>query len=523
MITTEALITSDAAFDIETATPCQIAACRILDGLPLGELAADPDVIKLVGGVDALSRLPSEQGQQPQEVVFLAAVRSLKTMMACAAAIRMTQTVDLRGLKVGETPRVSIVSVKLDNSNVAFRILSATIDATVLRELRIGEPTNDTLVLRHPSGRPIEICCVAGAKAGSGLVSRWSAGVIFDEAPRMVGAEDGVVNLDDARSAVLGRLLPGAQALYIGSPWAPFGPVYDMVQEFWRAPNSSVVVLRGTGPMLNPYWWTEDRCARLEQQDPIAYRTDVLGEFADPETALFSSDILTRQTREGPVELEYDWHNTYVAAIDPATRGNAWTLIVATCVKRGEHMTKKTVVLARQWIGSRLAPLSPEAVFGEIAEILAPYQVVIVKSDQWAADALRDIARRVGLTLIFEDITAAKKLELYEGLRVGLEQGDVELAPVPLLREDLIRVRKRLTPTGFTIVLPTTGDGRHADYASALTLAVSQAIAAPADEPLPSDEQSTMKREKLAEVQKLNRAAWQKSPMREMRKRMGLN
>jgi hypothetical protein len=49
----------------------------------------------------------------------------------------------------------------------------------------------------------------------------------------MAGQEDGVVNLDDARSAVLGRILPGSQLLYIGSPWAPFGPVYSMVQEFW--------------------------------------------------------------------------------------------------------------------------------------------------------------------------------------------------------------------------------------------------------------------------------------------------
>jgi hypothetical protein len=42
-----------------------------------------------------------------------------------------------------------------------------------------------------------------------------------------------VVNLDHQRSSVLGRLLPNAQALYIGSPWAPFGPVYDAVTEHW--------------------------------------------------------------------------------------------------------------------------------------------------------------------------------------------------------------------------------------------------------------------------------------------------
>ena len=81
--------------------------------------------------------------------------------------------------------------------------------ASRTRGLLLEPPSNRTVLVRHPSGRPIEIACVAGARAGGAVVARWSAGAIFDEFPRMLGGSEGVVNFDDARRAVLGRLLPG--------------------------------------------------------------------------------------------------------------------------------------------------------------------------------------------------------------------------------------------------------------------------------------------------------------------------
>ncbi len=320
MILTEQLLTSPAGFGIATATPAQRATCRILDGAPLADLAAHPDVLALVGGPEGLARLELLDAP-PVELVFLAAIRSAKTIIACAAALRMTQTVDVSRLGPGEVPRVSLVSLRLDTSAVAYRLLSETIRASrILSRLLVGEPTTEAITIRHPSGRPIEIACVAGAKAGAGLVARWSAGVVFDEAPRMSGADDSVVNLEHARSAILGRLLPGAQALYIGSPWAPHGPVYELVQEHWRKPSSGMVVIRGTGPMLNPTWWTPARCAALQDRDPTAYTTDVLGEFADPESGLLSPISVRSNTRQGPLELAPEPGAVYAAAVDPTQR-----------------------------------------------------------------------------------------------------------------------------------------------------------------------------------------------------------
>src|SRR5690606_10672715 len=112
---------------------------------------------------------------------------------------------------------------------------------------------------------------------------------------------------------ILGRLLPGAQALYIGSPWAPFGTVFDLVGEFWERPSRSLVVLRGTGPMLNPIWWTPERCEQLREADPVAYQTDVEGEFASAESGLFDPETVKSHSRLEPSELPYDHGATYTA------------------------------------------------------------------------------------------------------------------------------------------------------------------------------------------------------------------
>lgn len=481
-LTTERLLCGADAFGLTTATACQRAACRILDGLPVAELAADPDVSRLAGGQAALEQLPRIP---PRELVLLAAIRSAKTMLACAAAVRMSQSVDVSGLKPGEVPRVSIVSLKLDNSAVAKSILSNTLsESPLLRDLVIGE-TAECVTLRHPTGRPVEVAIVAGSKAGKGLVSRWAAGVVFDEAPRMSGQEDGVVNLDDARSAVLGRLLPGAQILYVGSPWAAFGPIFDLVQAHEGKPSEAMVILRGSGPMLNPVWWNEKRIAEVLEADPTgAYVTDVLADFAAPEAGLLNPLELKSCTRAVPLHLESDGTASYTAACDPSegsVSGNAWTLVIirtesalATPSRR-----KVRVALTKQYRGQDV-----DDIWKDIAQECRRYRCSVAYSDKYAAAASVALARRHGLLLEPTAWTTQEKFDAYSNLASLVRTGAIELSPDEVLRRDLLSVRKKRTQAGWTITLPLSRDGRHADYAPALTLAVSKAGIPNSDKPV---------------------------------------
>jgi hypothetical protein len=467
----ESLLTSPLAFGLTTASPLQRAACRIIDGEDLAELAEHPDVLSAIG------RVPPGLCA-PLEVVLLSAIRCAKSLLAAAAAVRLSQRVDISALRQGEVARISIVSLDKDKAGVVFddHLLASLRRSPLLRLLLVGEPTADSLYLRHPSGAPIEVSVRAGKRAGGDLVSRWSAGVIFDEAPRMMGSSDGVVNLDDARKSVLGRLLPGAALLYPGSPWAPFGPVYEMVQEHEGRPSAECAIVRGTGPQMNPVWWTPTRCEELRANDADAYATDVEARFLSPEENLFADTLLQSCARKDETDLPYNPRAAYWAAMDPATRGNAWTLVIATRVGR-----KRVIACVRQWIGSSAAPLSPKTVLRDIAHVLYSYGLDAVQSDQYYVDANRDLARDMTtedgpkgkpmpVRIIQSSLTEQEKAAAYLDMRAKMAEGQIELHGDRVFLEDLRRAKRRVTQRGITIDLPTTQDGRHCDYAPATML-----------------------------------------------------
>jgi hypothetical protein len=515
-LTLERLLTSPAAFGLATATPVQRAICRALDGIPLAELADDEDVRAAFGDVAALPTFT-----RPREVHILAAIRSAKSLIAAASIVRASQVVDLSNLGDGDVVRISVVSIRLDNTRAVLSHLLGNLQAKpLLRGLLLNpdEATETYLELRHPSGRPIEVVPVPLDRAGGSITSFWSAGIVADEEPRMLGAEDGTKNWDHARDAGMGRLLPNAQWLGIGSPWAPMGPIYDLVQEHFGKPSADLVIARATGPVMNPVWWTPKRCAALQRSSPTAYRTDVLCEFSDPETSLLSSDEVKAATRESPAELTRVHGARYVAAIDPATRGNSFGLAIVQVApavaaparprprppvssagddeggggawisrsRRPAPIVDETpperaahrVALVHQWTGAKGAPLSVEKTLAEVGTLLRRFGLTEAFTDQWSADPLKELAKRVaGITLTERVTTAASKFEMLDGMRLLIASEGVELPPDPVLRRDLISLRRRVTQAGVQIVAGRSADGRHADMASCLALALAEAQA----------------------------------------------
>lgn len=460
----EALLTHPMGFGLTTATPLQRQICRLLDGA--ANLDPDePTIREAAGDVRELV------GIRPREVTMVASVRSAKTMIAAAHAIRSTQTANLDGMGPGEIGRYPIMSLDLDLADVAHQHIVGTIQASpVLRNLLVGPPSADTVQLWHPSGRVCEIVTVAGKRAGASLIARWVIGAFIDEAPRMAAEGDAVVNFDESRRVLLGRLRPGATFVAGGSPWAPFGPIFDQVNARWKRPTRDLVVIRAPGWRMNPAYWTPQRIEDLKRADPDAYRVDCAAEFAAPESALIAPDVLTHATRERG-DLEPDPMRSYVAAMDAGTRGNAWTFAIVS-----RHGDKRRVDVVRQWVGSKNAPLSATDTLREISELARRYNVATVWCDQWSADPLAELAVQVGLVLLPRMTPAKARWEQGQALRNELLEGKLEMHPDPVLREDLLRVRRTVTAQGARLDLPTAGDGRHCDYVPAVLLALAQYV-----------------------------------------------
>lgn len=482
----EDLLTAPDGFGLVTASNLQRAICRVIDPHPLAELWEDEEVQKAFGGVHP--PLPKEM--MLRILLILSGIRSGKTLIVAAATVWATQALDLSTplmktmMKPGDIPRVSIVSLGTDVSKPAFNhIVNSMRASRRLRRMWVSEPTADSVTLRHPTGREIEIKVVAGARAGGTLVSRWSAGVIFDEAPRMVGEEEGVINLDHALAATKFRMLPGCLIFMIGSPFQPFGPVYDMFTEYFGAPDKGIVVIKAPAPSMNPVLWTPSVIAKAREDDPQTARTDIDADFQDPETTLFSSVSIASHTRAEPAVLPPNPLHEYSAGMDPATRGNSWTLVVGT---KDENEVAK-VALAVQWTGSKVDPLSPKTVMREVAEYLKPYNCYSIATDQWSSDAIRDFGHDVGLSVYVDNVSPAETVRRYSALAQRLDAGFIELPPNRVFLNDLNGVKKRASRGGVTIVLPRTSDSRHGDYAPSFMLAFSRYLAAPMPEP-PEDE-----------------------------------
>lgn len=467
-------------FNLQTATPLQRAVCRAVDGLPLGSLWATHDVAAAFGGVQPNGR--------PVELDLLSGIRAGKSLLVAALAVHWSQTCDVSRLGPGEVARVSVVSLKVDLANVVFNHIVGNLQAQPkLRALLVEQPGTDSVLLRHPSGKHVEIKVVAGTRAGASLVARWSAGCIFDEFTRMLGSEDGVVNYEDSRAAVLARLLPGAQIASIGSPWASTGPAYTRFLEHWGKQGvGQVTVVKAPGWAMNPVFWTPERCQKLKESNPDVYRTDCAAEFSSAEDAYYTAEEVARCMRPaGPPQVARQGAD-YFAAMDPASRGNGWTLALAH--RDGNRLV---VDLACEWRGSQSEPLDPGAVLGEIKALLGHYGVRSVFSDQVMGDALRSLGRREGLHIVQVQSPQSKRVKGYANLKTLLSAGQIELPCVAGLREDLLRVRRRVTPAGFSPHLPETADGRHCDYVPTLVLVASRHLG---EVRLPSDDSVDAKR-----------------------------
>lgn len=462
----ESLLTHPEGFGLVGASVPQRAICRVMTGVPLGEYSTHPDVVAMLGGRAAVDALPV--GRAPDMCLLGAAVRCAKSTIVAAKAVRNAYLGDCSGLAPGEIPRVPIVSVDLDKAQETFsKITGAVLNSPRLRALLVKEPTKDSILIRNKSGRAVEIKMAAGSVAGRTLVSRWLLGIIFDEAPRMQGQEDGVINLDDALSAVMARMRPGAQIDLVGSLWAPRGKVFELITHRFGKPGTDLVVMVANGPQLRPDLYTPEYCERIRKADDRAYEADVMSHFADPETVLIPSIEITAATRADQ-GLRPTPFQSYVAVIDPATRGNGWTLVVIGTKPQGGF----ELVLAREWIGSRAEPLKGSRVLPEIDAALAPYGVTIVDTDQAGFDHLSDIAELVNVSFELrlatrDDDLACKRLPLL------FTEHRMTIPDVTQLRADLIALKRRPKQGGGSApVLPKTADGRHCDYGAAVLLAM---------------------------------------------------
>lgn len=460
MLTIEDLF-AGAGFADQPASPLQLAICRAAVGQPLGNVLSREELDRYFGTADVPAAVP-------QLVVLVAGVRGGKTFLAACAAIAGCLRADCSRLKRYEVPRFAIIAPRTDVAGATFAILLGIIrNSPVLARMVEGEPTTDTIVLRRPDGIRVEIVVVAASSGGVTVRNRWMTGAVLEEVAQF-GAEatGAAVNAEEILRAAQTRLLPGAQAWLISSPYGPQGLLHALWKRHFGKPGAVLVVHAPTRAM-NPSFpqATIDAIAR---DNPDVAAREYMAEWVDADSAYFESALVDAATRAEPLILPPGAHGGIGAGTDAGTRGNAWTLALAW-----KDRSRTIVGGCWQWTGSKASPLSPKAVWSDIATICRRYLVNVIAADGWSFDANRDFARAEGLQLV--EARSADRDSRYQALRALLASGSLELPPDPVVRSDLLGVRKVATSSSVKIVLPRTADGRHCDHAPAIAIAIERA------------------------------------------------
>ena len=198
----------------------------------------------------------------------------------------------------------------------------------------------------------------------------------------------------------------GGKLVIISSPYGQSGALWELHVRHFAKDDSTTLVWQATAPEMNPTL-PADYLARMAEDDPEAYRSEVLGEFRAGVAQCFDPEALEAVVLRGERERLPEPGVRCEAGCDAAsgTGSDAFAVAVA-------HRTPDGTALldaVRAW----RPPFSPESVIAEAAAFLHTYRAFEVEGDAYAPGFVEDGFRRHGVRYVRADRTrSAFYLEL---------------------------------------------------------------------------------------------------------------
>lgn len=371
----------------------------------------------------------------------------------------------------GDTGVVAVISTRREEAGERLTTIKAILDALNVAYSPWGE--YGIRLAHRPVGFRVYTASVAGVSGFTGIF------VFADEVAKWKDNDTGQNPATEVLKSVRPTMATQRNARIVLSS-SPVGK-WDAHYDAYEAGETKLqIVAHAPTWVANPSV-TEEETHELEPDLPTWEREYAAIPQAEIAESLFTDAELDAATRPGLASLPKEPGVSYAAAMDPATSGNAWTLVIGATryVDADFSILKKSIVHSHEWRGSQREPLSPRAVFREMKPMLQEYGVDVVFSDQASGQALRDIADEFDITLVIDPWTQNNKIQAYKDLQTYVRTEQVELPPVPKLRQDLLGVRRKVNRNGIVIELLKTPDGRHCDFAPSIAKVFSLPLSNP--------------------------------------------
>lgn len=398
----------------------------------------------------------------------------------------------------GDTGVGAIISTRLDEAAQRLATIQSILDALGVSYRPWGAGVMGIRVAGKRVGFRVYAASVAGVSGFTGIF------VLCDEVAKWKDKDTGVNPAGQVLASVRPTMAtqPNARIVLSSSPFGMLDAHYDAFEEGETAFQSTAFAPTW---VANPTL-TEEETRAMEPDEATWLREYAAIPQAEAETSLLTETLIDRATRPEAGDMPWQDGWSYVAAMDPATRTNAWTLVIA-----GQDLEQKRhVALAREWKPKPGLPLDPRTVLAEMAIHLANYGTGLVYTDQHATEMIRALADEHALSLIEAPWTPTTKRVGYEHLLKLAQANRLGLPLDAQVKADLLGIRKVITRSGVQYQLAEVR-GRHADYAPAIALAVADArfIATEVKRPSPAQEAKERRAAKFREDEE--RPYWRRS------------
>jgi hypothetical protein len=419
---------------------------RAVEGLPLTD--TDLKVFQRHTG-----RQAPRAGGYP-EAVAVVGVQSGKSRLAAAFASHaaLVGAPGTHALLLGQDHR-SAMRVLFNYAREPFETVEA-FTAEVVRS------TADTLELRTGvslSAYPCRPSAIRGLRACI---------VVIDELAYFTATDGRPVDVEMLRAA-RGRVATTAGKLIVlSSPYAQTGALYELHRKHYGRDDSDVLVWQADAPAMNPTL-PADYLTRMAQDDPEAYRSEVLGEFRAGLTTLFDPDALAACVAADVRERAPERGRRYTSFVDAASGSgkDAFTLAVA-------HLVGDVAVL--DVVCAWKPPFNPSGVIAEASDVLRRYGLLATTGDRYAPGFVSEGFRANGLQY---HASERDRSALYLDLLPAVNAEKVVLLDDADLLRELRGLERRRGTTGRDRV--DHRSGAHDDRANAAAGALVAAAARP--------------------------------------------
>ncbi|MBX3024426.1 hypothetical protein KF840_05900 [bacterium] len=375
--------------------------------------------------------------------------QSGKTQTAGDVVIYTAATAPADGSADG-TYAVLVAQDMRGSMRAAFRYICQAFERVPMLARMVTGRTADALTLANGVTIGVYPCRPAAVRGIRALVA------VADELAFYRASDGNPVDVEMLRALTPALATTGGRLLVLSSPYGQAGALWELHRRHFGREDSATLVWQASATTMHD-GLPADYLERMRDDDPDAYRSEVLGEFRAGLATLLDPEAL-----DGCVA---DWREqpprdgvTYVCGAD-VSGGQRDATAAAVAYRDGDRVV---VAAVRAWP----APHNPETVMGELVDFARRYGCQRITADRYGAQFPQRAAERAGASLIPSELDRSA---LYLEFLPRVLSGTVTVPHDPVLLRELRGLERKRGFGGKDRV--DHRPGAHDDRANAVAMA----------------------------------------------------